>query len=139
MNGGAIALGHPIGASGARVLTTLLYALKDRNSDRTRDALPRRRRCGGAERRTAELIVGRAILSYLSSQSERKLRAPWRILIFILVWVAVTLVAAALVQGIQGPAFAGVRTMPVRTGSISSRSRLRRWYRCGGWMDWWDS
>jgi acetyl-CoA C-acetyltransferase len=33
VNGGAIALGHPIGASGARVLTTLLYALKDRNLD----------------------------------------------------------------------------------------------------------
>jgi acetyl-CoA C-acetyltransferase len=28
VHGGAIALGHPIGASGARVLTTLLYALK---------------------------------------------------------------------------------------------------------------
>jgi acetyl-CoA C-acetyltransferase len=28
VNGGAIALGHPIGASGARILTTLLYALK---------------------------------------------------------------------------------------------------------------
>ena len=34
VNGGAIALGHPIGASGARVLTTLLYALKDRNAHR---------------------------------------------------------------------------------------------------------
>jgi acetyl-CoA C-acetyltransferase len=32
-NGGAIALGHPIGASGARVLTTLLYALQDRDLD----------------------------------------------------------------------------------------------------------
>ncbi|MDQ6829541.1 MAG: thiolase family protein, partial [Gemmatimonadota bacterium] len=32
VNGGAIALGHPIGASGARVLTTLLYALKDRDA-----------------------------------------------------------------------------------------------------------
>jgi acetyl-CoA C-acetyltransferase len=31
VNGGAVALGHPIGASGARVLTTLIYALKDRN------------------------------------------------------------------------------------------------------------
>ncbi|MFL5578172.1 MAG: thiolase family protein [Gemmatimonadaceae bacterium] len=31
VNGGAIALGHPIGASGARVLTTLLHALEDRN------------------------------------------------------------------------------------------------------------
>ena len=31
VNGGAIALGHPIGASGARVLTTLLYALRARS------------------------------------------------------------------------------------------------------------
>ena len=30
VNGGAVALGHPIGASGARVLTTLLYAIQDR-------------------------------------------------------------------------------------------------------------
>jgi acetyl-CoA C-acetyltransferase len=30
VNGGAIALGHPIGCSGARILTTLIYALKDR-------------------------------------------------------------------------------------------------------------
>ena len=29
VKGGAIALGHPLGASGARVLTTLLYALKE--------------------------------------------------------------------------------------------------------------
>ena len=32
VNGGAIALGHPIGASGARVLTTLLYAMRDRKA-----------------------------------------------------------------------------------------------------------
>ncbi len=31
VNGGAIALGHPIGASGARILVTLLYAMKHRN------------------------------------------------------------------------------------------------------------
>jgi len=30
VNGGAVALGHAIGASGARILTTLLYALRDR-------------------------------------------------------------------------------------------------------------
>jgi acetyl-CoA C-acetyltransferase len=30
VNGGAVAMGHPIGASGARVLTTLLYAMEDR-------------------------------------------------------------------------------------------------------------
>jgi acetyl-CoA C-acetyltransferase len=34
VNGGAVALGHPIGASGARVLTTLLYALEQRNLTR---------------------------------------------------------------------------------------------------------
>ncbi len=32
VNGGAVALGHPIGASGARILTTLLYALQDRGA-----------------------------------------------------------------------------------------------------------
>ncbi len=32
VHGGAIALGHPIGASGARLLTTLLYALRDRGA-----------------------------------------------------------------------------------------------------------
>lgn len=32
VHGGAIALGHPIGASGARILTTLLYAMKDRDA-----------------------------------------------------------------------------------------------------------
>jgi acetyl-CoA C-acetyltransferase len=34
VNGGAVALGHPIGASGARILTTLLYALKQRKLNR---------------------------------------------------------------------------------------------------------
>jgi acetyl-CoA C-acetyltransferase len=34
VNGGAVALGHPIGASGARVLTTLLHALEDRGLKR---------------------------------------------------------------------------------------------------------
>lgn len=32
VNGGAVAIGHPIGASGARVLTTLLYAMRDRDA-----------------------------------------------------------------------------------------------------------
>jgi acetyl-CoA C-acetyltransferase len=45
VNGGAIALGHPIGASGARVLVTLIHALKDRGLRRGMAAL-----ClGGAE------------------------------------------------------------------------------------------
>jgi acetyl-CoA C-acetyltransferase len=34
VNGGAIAMGHPIGASGARILTTLIFALKDRGLKR---------------------------------------------------------------------------------------------------------
>ena len=34
VHGGAVALGHPIGASGARILTTLLYALRSRDFSR---------------------------------------------------------------------------------------------------------
>ncbi|GAB6282034.1 MAG: acetyl-CoA C-acetyltransferase [Ignavibacterium sp.] len=33
VNGGAVAIGHPIGASGARILTTLIYEMKKRNSE----------------------------------------------------------------------------------------------------------
>ncbi len=39
VNGGAVALGHPIGASGARILTTLLYAMQDRGANRGLAAL----------------------------------------------------------------------------------------------------
>ena len=39
VHGGAIALGHPIGASGARVLVTLLHALHARNARRGLAAL----------------------------------------------------------------------------------------------------
>jgi len=34
VRGGAIALGHPIGSSGAKILTTLLYAMKDLDVER---------------------------------------------------------------------------------------------------------
>jgi acetyl-CoA C-acetyltransferase len=34
VHGGAVALGHPIGASGTRILTTLLYAMKRYNKKR---------------------------------------------------------------------------------------------------------
>ena len=34
VNGGAASLGHPIGCSGARILVTLLYALKDRGKNK---------------------------------------------------------------------------------------------------------
>ena len=53
VHGGAIALGHPIGASGARVLVTLLYAMQKRNARRGMASL-----ClGGAE--AVSLIVER--------------------------------------------------------------------------------
>jgi acetyl-CoA C-acetyltransferase len=39
VHGGAIALGHPIGASGARVLVTLLYAMRRRNARRAMASL----------------------------------------------------------------------------------------------------
>jgi acetyl-CoA C-acetyltransferase len=34
VRGGAVALGHPIGASGARILTTLLHTMKDQKKKR---------------------------------------------------------------------------------------------------------
>jgi acetyl-CoA C-acetyltransferase len=34
VNGGAVAIGHPIGASGARIFATLLHALKARGKKR---------------------------------------------------------------------------------------------------------
>ena len=34
VHGGAVALGHPLGCSGARILTTLVHAMKDRNAKR---------------------------------------------------------------------------------------------------------
>ena len=34
VHGGAIALGHPIGASGARIFATLVHAMKNRNAKR---------------------------------------------------------------------------------------------------------
>ena len=56
VNGGSIALGHPIGASGARVLTTLLHTLQARRlAPRRGRPLPRRRRSCGACDRTGSL------------------------------------------------------------------------------------
>jgi len=53
VHGGAVALGHPIGASGARILVTLLYAMEKRNAKRGMASL-----ClGGAE--AVSLIIER--------------------------------------------------------------------------------
>ena len=57
VHGGSVALGHPVGASGARVLVTLLYALKDRQAKRGMASL-----ClGGGE--AVSLIVENCIIS----------------------------------------------------------------------------
>ena len=54
VNGGAIALGHPIGASGCRVLVTLLHEMRRRNAKQgSRVAVHRRRHGGGARRSNA--------------------------------------------------------------------------------------
>ncbi|HVZ40708.1 MAG TPA: thiolase family protein [Candidatus Kapabacteria bacterium] len=51
VNGGAVAIGHPIGASGARILTTLLHALKQRGLKRGLAAI-----CIGGGEATALIV-----------------------------------------------------------------------------------
>jgi acetyl-CoA C-acetyltransferase len=51
VNGGAVAIGHPIGASGARILTTLLHAMKQRNAKRGLAAI-----CIGGGEATAMIV-----------------------------------------------------------------------------------
>lgn len=51
VNGGAVALGHPIGASGARILTTLIHALHNRGAKRGMVSL-----CNGGGEATALII-----------------------------------------------------------------------------------
>ena len=47
VNGGACALGHPIGASGARIMVTLIAALKIAGEARRSQSVYRRRRSDG--------------------------------------------------------------------------------------------
>ena len=51
VNGGALALGHPVGASGARILTTLLYELRRRGGGRGLAAI-----CSGGGQGDAVLV-----------------------------------------------------------------------------------
>nr|MBA2534806.1 acetyl-CoA C-acyltransferase [Rubrobacter sp.] len=51
VNGGALALGHPIGASGARILTTLLYELRRRGGGKGLAAI-----CSGGGQGDAVLV-----------------------------------------------------------------------------------
>ena len=52
VNGGAVALGHPIGASGARLIVTLIHALQDRGLKRGLAAI-----CIGGGEATAVIVV----------------------------------------------------------------------------------
>ena len=75
VNGGAVALGHPIGASGARILTTLLYALEQRKLRRGIAAL-----CLGGGNGVA-LAVERALeqsVSRVAASSRRVAQAILR-------------------------------------------------------------
>jgi len=51
VNGGSVAIGHPIGASGARILTTLLYAMQQRDAKRGLAAI-----CIGGGEATAIIV-----------------------------------------------------------------------------------
>jgi len=51
VKGGAVAIGHPIGASGARILTTLVYAMKDHGAKRGLASL-----CNGGGEATAIVV-----------------------------------------------------------------------------------
>ena len=51
VNGGSVAIGHPIGASGARILTTLLHAMEQRNAKRGLAAI-----CIGGGEATAIIV-----------------------------------------------------------------------------------
>ena len=68
VNGGAVALGHPIGASGARVLVTLLYELQRREFEaRHCGVVFGRRECGGAGCRALLDVKLRGLLSRVTS------------------------------------------------------------------------
>ena len=55
VNGGAIAIGHPIGASGCRILVTLLHEMQRRDAQEGRRRAVHRRRHGGFPRRRTRL------------------------------------------------------------------------------------
>ena len=62
VNGGAVALGHPVGASGARLLTTLIYELRRRGGGRGLAAI-----CSGGGQGDATLLeVARAVIDRIA-------------------------------------------------------------------------
>ena len=61
VNGGAIALGHPIGACGARILSTLVHELRRRGGGRRRGGDLLRRRAGRRGRRGGQRLLARGV------------------------------------------------------------------------------
>ena len=57
VNGGAIALGHPVGSTGTRLITTALHELERRDAVDRADLDVRRRRDGHRHRHRADLTV----------------------------------------------------------------------------------
>ena len=76
VNGGAVALGHPIGASGARILTTLLYALEAAQPEtRHRGAVPGRRQRRGARGRAASDLNVRQLVLRLEPRADPAMKS----------------------------------------------------------------
>ncbi|KNC80002.1 hypothetical protein SARC_07617 [Sphaeroforma arctica JP610] len=70
VRGGSIAIGHPLGASGARVLCTLIYALRQENKRRGVAAL-----CVGGGMGIAMCVEMSEIIT---NETERTIRSDWR-------------------------------------------------------------
>ena len=122
VNGGACALGHPIGATGARILTTLVHALKKRGGKRGIASL-----CiGGGEAtalaveivaHTTELSVGGATRLHRDRRVRRNPRE---------------LVAALEVADVLGHPFARLFRILVPHGATIRRcASAMRWRACG--------
>ena len=112
VRGGAVALGHPIGASGARILTTLMHALRQRGEKRGIAAI-----CIGGGEATAMLVGNGVTLSPTRPAGLRSGRrrcpafraeAPWA-------W-------RLLARYLRGPA----RRVPSRSSGPRSPGRRRR-------------
>ena len=72
VNGGAIAIGHPIGASGCRIMTTLLYEMKRRGASKGLCDLMYRRRHGDRHVRRPRFLTGEARASTKPEQERNK-------------------------------------------------------------------
>jgi acetyl-CoA acetyltransferase len=61
VNGGAIALGHPLGCSGARILTTLLHEMKRRAANEKRPCYGLATLCVGVGQGEATIVEGQGV------------------------------------------------------------------------------